>query len=153
MSFSKLLGRDAQEVTPQQAGAAFAEEAKRIAREQNIDLAEAWAIARRLHPEAHARLCEGAQPTTTLANAAALPVPIPTAVNIEKLGLPVDATLEEFSAAYRANRNSAEGRKSNILFEALKKLVWDKYGGSEQDARKRTAKRFPILAKEAGFEP
>jgi DNA-binding IscR family transcriptional regulator len=70
MAFSKLLNGDAEEFTPAQAGAQFAAEAKRIAEEQNIDIAKAWKIAKSLHPEAFARLCEGGKPNVTLANSA-----------------------------------------------------------------------------------
>lgn len=145
MAFSKLLGRDAQEVTPAQAGAWFAEEAKRIALKQNIDLAKAWQIAKKLHPEAHARLCEGAQPTVTMANAAMQPIGIPSVANLKKLGLPPDASYEEWITAYRANGNETEKRASAVIFNALKKLVG---GATEEIARKRTAERFPVLAKD-----
>jgi hypothetical protein len=67
MAFSKLLNGDPQDFTPAQCGAQFAQEARRISDEQKIDLPAAWRAARLLHPDVHARLCQGALANATAA--------------------------------------------------------------------------------------
>jgi len=59
MAKSKLLDCDPAEVTPAQAGAAFAAEAQRIAAENGSDMVTAWRKARELHPGVHSRMMEG----------------------------------------------------------------------------------------------
>ena len=154
MAFSKLLGQDAQAVTPAQAGAAFSEEAKRIAREQNVDLSQAWQIAKRLHPEAHARLCEGALPSVTLDNEKRMATPPPQgagkALYLAAMELPPDTTDDEFAVCWRANGNRPRPLKAQNVFLALIAYLAGKQGCSIAVARDMAQDRFPDLAKAAG---
>jgi hypothetical protein len=151
MAFSKLLGRDAQEVTPQHAGAAFAEEAKRIALEQNIDLSEAWQRAKKLHPECHARLCEGAQPTVSLANSATIPpAPLGKELYLPMFKLPPTTTDDEFAAAWRGNGGRVQPLNAPNVLMALVTFTAKTKKVSVTAARDIVLEKFKTLAAAAG---
>jgi hypothetical protein len=75
------------------------------------------------------------------------PLSLPNAGNIELLGLPPDASFEEFRAADLANAGAAP-RKSGAIFEALVGLQVQMGLGIDA-ARTAAQTRFPQLADEA----
>jgi hypothetical protein len=75
------------------------------------------------------------------------PLSLPNAGNIELLGLPPDASFEEFSAADHAN-GGATPRNSGAIFEALVGLQVQS-GLSIDAARDAARARYPQLASEA----
>ena len=75
------------------------------------------------------------------------PVSLPNASSILALGLPADASYEEFRAADVANAGAAP-RASEVIFEALVALQVGK-GLSVDAARDAARARYPFLAAEA----
>lgn len=125
-----------------------------------IPLSQAWARTGLLYP----RLAERAgfvqkgpaaplpstDGSTDASNIAAQllprrPVSLPNASNIAALGLPADASWEEFRAADTSNAG-ASPRNSTAIFSALVGL---KGGANPEEARQAARARFPALAAEA----
>lgn len=146
--FSKLLQGDVAEFSPSQAGAAFSTEAARLVREEGLDLSAAWKKTKILHPETHARLCEGAQPNDTLANDATIPA-IPAGwkeFSLPAFHLPATTTEDEFSAVWKANGGTVSPLNAGNVFLALIVYTARKQKVSVAIARRTVLGKFPALA-------
>jgi hypothetical protein len=144
---------DATNLTPKAACLVFNTEVQRVMAEPGHDFTQAWKIVEATQPALYQRMLEVSiapkvEPLANIINRNIVP---PTPENIEALGLPRDASIEEFQTALRANGNATTPRKSDLIFEALKKMNWQALGGTEADARKRTARRFPVLGRALGL--
>jgi hypothetical protein len=150
-----LLGCDPKEVSPARAGAAFAEFAKQMATEQNMDLTAAWSRAKKLKPELAARMCErdpvaDAQPGA-LANDAAMPVPPAAKAFIAAaFHLPQNVDSEVLNQAWRANGSQYVRVDAKKSFLAICTYIMKKQGLSAAAARRQAQEDFPELARYAG---
>ena len=162
-------------MTKEQAGLHFQDRVQQMQKEQSLDLTVAWAQARAMYPELFARAFSSGDPAeppkvrlvgSYRDSAEVIPPPataqleaaparagrrlsllaIPNEGNIEALGLPRDASYEEFHAADLANAGAVP-RKSAAIFEALIELFAQK-GMSPEAARQAASERYPTLAAE-----
>ena len=145
-----LLGCDPKEVSPARAGAAFAQEAKRICNDDGVDFTSAWTKCKQLHPELHSRMCEKS-PDVAVANSAPPPVPFAqkpfTALAFQ---LPSNVADDIFSAAFRANGNQAIKVDFKKVFLGLVTYVGMKQKVSAAVARRQVQDDYPNLARMAG---
>lgn len=149
--FSKLLGGDPAEFTPAQAGAAFSGEVSRLVREDGLDLNAAWKKAKLMHPETHARLCEGANPTTAIANERQPVIPLASkALILPQFKLPAATSDEIFKAAYAANGYQSMRVDLQKVFMALVSYTMQTQKVPSASARSMVIEAYPDLAKAAG---
>jgi hypothetical protein len=153
--FSKLLGGDPAEFTPAQAGAAFASETSRMVREEGLDLTKAWAKAKMMHPEVHARMCEAANPTSVVSNDDPMPTlpPVPTgskSLRLPAFHLPPTTSNEIFTVAWRANGNQSMSVNSQAVFHALVVYFAKTQSVPVATAQRMVVDEYPELARKAG---
>ncbi len=154
-----LIGCDPKEVSPARAGAAFSEFAKKLATEQGMDFTAAWNRAKLIHPDLHARMCEGANPDSSaapkaaLTNAAGTPQPpIKTVLAAAKplvagaFHLPPNVDEELLNMAYTANGGQWLRVDASKVFMGVQMFMMKSKGLKPTDARLQVIQDFPELA-------
>lgn len=148
-----LLGCDPKEVSPARAGAAFSEFAKKLSTEQGLDFTAAWNRAKLLHPDLHARMCEGAP-----ADPAALPnggTPRPLAKTFlasskplvaGAFHLPPDVDDDLLNSAYAANGGQHAKVDPAKVFQGVMIFLMKRDGLTATDARLQMIHDYPELA-------
>lgn len=156
MSESNQL--DPNQLTPRQAGIHFQEMVANRMQKFSEDHLKAWTQVSILNPELCARMREGQSGIgggQSLASALMVrkSISLPNEGNIEALGLPRDASFEEFRCADSANAG-ASPRNAAAIFEALVGLQVQN-GVSLETARDAARERYPKLFAEmnAGGAP
>jgi len=167
---------DVGKLTQEQAGLEFQDLAKQLVRESGYDLTQAWADVRAMNRELFAKAFPGdVRRASGSSEALAVPanpytggsgsraagsladklmprgIALPNAGSIEALGLPADATFDEFATADRANAGAIP-RDSGAIFEGLVRLQ-SKSGKSPESAREAARLRYPLLFAEASTGP
>ncbi|HSY20263.1 MAG TPA: hypothetical protein VK815_18100 [Candidatus Acidoferrales bacterium] len=152
-----LLGCDPKEVSPARAGAVFSEFAKNLCTKDGIDFTAAWNKAKELHPDLHARMCEGSAKPSTLDNDETPPArPAPLAQKaflLPAFYLPPVTSDEIFSVAWAANGNQSVAVDPKKVFLKLVAYTMQTNGLNAADARRQLQDNFPQLARAAGQMP
>jgi hypothetical protein len=74
------------------------------------------------------------------------------AIYTTMLGLPASISADEFAAAWQANGNQPTPVNSSAMFDALTGFTMARQKlSSMAEARAATAKKFPLLARQAGY--
>jgi hypothetical protein len=87
---------------------------------------------------------------TAITNESAMPGYGPQ--NVALLGLPIDTTPAEYTAAWIGNGRQMSPRNAKAILIALTELAHKERGGSAEAAAKYVLERFSALAREAGMK-
>lgn len=160
MAFSKLLGKNAEDVAPETAHQVFTDEVKRLFMEagQN-DYAEAYRHATRLHPECFARMRQMTNPAGDLTQSATLANALTGSDHsgvkahvAPQMHLPPDCSDAEFNTVWTANGRKVHPLNAGKIVTALV-AYYLRQGQSMEIARDTVAKRFPVLWQSASQGP
>lgn len=161
--YSPLLGCDPASVSPAQARQAFDDEVARVKTQHGMDFTAAWNHVARTHPEVLARsgeeirkeVADTEQGRAVLPNAlTGLPAPRAGKPHIAPaLGLPSNATDDEYDVAWNANGRQHTNRDDNSILTALIAYLMQKYGFNVERAKREASERYPRLWDVAGDKP
>jgi hypothetical protein len=160
--FSKLLGKNAEDVAPATARQTFFDEVQRIFTEGGQkDYSAAWEKAKTLHPECYDRMCQKTEgehvqdltQSPVLANALTGPDHSGVKAHVApQMHLPPDCSDTEFNIVWNANGRTVHPLNAGKIVTALVAYYLGQ-GQSKDVARDTVAKRFPVLWKSAGQGP
>jgi hypothetical protein len=140
---------DISKVTPEQAGRMLSDRAAQLEKSGRGSYEQCFASAKLLRPDLVARMSETSKAAAgNVALSNDLPSePAPNPQNKALLGLPADATQDEFSAAWKATRGITSPRNSVAIFSALVSLMMGK-DANRTAATSRARERYPLLDRE-----
>jgi hypothetical protein len=143
---------DISQVTPEQAGRMLNDRAEQVERNGRGSYEQCFASAKLLRPDLVARMSEANNTSKAAAANVALSndlpsEPVANPQNKMLLGLPADATSDEFSTAWKATRGFTSPRNSLAIFSALVSLMMGK-DVNRTTATSRARERYPLLDRE-----
>jgi len=161
-TYCTLTGCNVEQISPAQAKAAFDKEVNRLMESGNLGHITAWNKTKQTYPELLKRAGEDVSAknamqaqelSAPLANALTGGVVAPRAAkpfNLVALGLPANATDDEYDAAWLANGRQTVDRRSQPILTSMVALLMKKYGYDALRAKREASERYPELWKVAG---
>ena len=160
MAFSKLIGFDTDNCSPDKAIAAVMVEVNRLVRDEGLSLSDAWARVKAIEPELCAKMNEAPSPAAALENGTGTPQPPALQTLLAQkpfaagaFHLPVNVDNDVLEAAWRANGSQFAKVDASKVFMAVQVCVVKKTGLSASDARLQMLDDYPELCQFAKQMP